>query len=193
MTQSIDLKTLEFKTPNQLSDNERAFIRDTYKAYFMTCKPRIKAIGLCVVCGGVPTPKVGLIDVRFLLSPITQKPCYSLKYGQYPIIVQDCNVKNAIDEYLHSDEIFSMYLDAKNIPEEGVVIPLFQIRWKGNNKRLTDAHNIIHAAGKAIGFNAKSLRLHLLGDCIVSPFHVSFDEETGLSFTNCLTTSQLIV
>lgn len=185
----INIKSLEGKKFNELSQAERDAIRSAYLAYFdkyTHTKPRMKALAYCVLVGGVPTTKVGELTIRFkrikkdfpLFGIHTDEVQTSLHWGKYRIPgfpdgenELENKLYEALANYISNEKRFADYLpDAEGKAPENmpdcVDLPLFtrELHTKDKGAPLKDCRVMMYNAAQSFNFDASSLRLHYFGD-----------------------------
>lgn len=174
----MNLNELSKKHLKDLTPDEIDFIKSEYKAYFDKCEPRTKALGYAVIFGGVPTDKIGLIDIAIRPQGV------GLSIGPFPIL--NGNNSEAIAgilDYVRTDSRFQAALYGP----DGEKMPLFVATRNGgkvNNTgcRLHDCKTAMAHAGRAIGFNASKIKkLYRLGDSFrVCVGGFKWDREGGI-------------
>lgn len=178
----MELKDLQGKKLNELKPSERQFILDAYLVYFDTCKPRKRAIGYCVVLGGVPTSKIGMVDITFNRL-FNGDVAYSLSLGPVPLFDNNPNLHAAIQDYIQHEPRFTDCVNGHfdlNDDGRGPTLPLFAPTRNSTNERLANCVTVMTDAGNAIGFNAMSLRLHELHGAFFIPTNFHYDQNSGI-------------
>ena len=182
----MELKKLQGKKLNELRPSDRQTILDAYLAYFDTCKPRKRAIGYCVVVGGVPTSKIGMIDVNFTMFLNTLH--YSLSLGPVPLFDSNPKLHAVIEDYIQHEPRFSECLRGEfelDNDGKGPSMPLFAPTRNSTNDRLANCVTVMTDAGNAIGFNAMSIRLHELQGAFFIPTNFHYDQNSGIDIKDC--------
>lgn len=166
----MDLKSLSQKKIYELSDAERDYIKAMYKSYFdATDNARLRAIGYCVVFGGVPTDKIGAIDIT--IAHTANGVAVGLNLGPFPILNGieggQGDTMAAIRDYIVREPRFAQPLNGKhgNIDFQEFHAPLF-VSTKNSKTlggRLHDCKTMLAKAGREIGFNGGKIKLYQLG------------------------------
>lgn len=196
----IDIQTLQDKHIYDLSDEEQNAIQAAYLRYFDTENVRNRAIGYCVLRGGVPTKRIGQIMINFRWLFIDQtghteaddpidRIGYGLTFGPFPLIydkTKEPGLHKALCDYIQSEPRLLNCLRG-NIPVDGVSMPLFVALKKGRydtdvGSYLATCHVLLHKAGKAIHFNGSKLKLYKLGHAFKWPESISWDDKQGFVF-----------
>lgn len=184
----MELKDLQGKKLNELAASERQFILDSYLSYFDTCKPRKRAIGYCVALGGVPTSKIGMVDITFNRIFATGEVGYSLSLGPVPLFDNNPKLHSALQDYIQREPRFADYVanrfDLDN-DGRGPTLPLFAPTRNSTNDRLANCVTVMTDAGNAIGFNAMSIRLHELHGAFFIPTSFHYEQSRGIDIKNC--------
>ena len=183
----MNLTELQGRKIETLYNDERLFIRDSYLSYFDTCKPRKRAIGYCVVLGGVPSSRIGMLDAHFSRIPTNDNVGYSINIGPFPLFDSDPKLKAVLEAYMQTDKRLKPFTEGKFTLDnsgQGPIMPLFVPTMNSNNERMPDCKLLMLSAGKAIGFNASKLRLNELGGAMFIPMSMHYDSETGWDFAN---------
>ena len=163
----MNLKDLSKKKIFELTTAERDFIKSRYKAYFDALdNPRSRALGYCVVCGGVPTDKVGALDI--VIRNDNGRVGVGFNIGPFPIlngINGGGETMRALRAFIVTDQRFTGALSNPTGACE-LRLPLF-ISTKNSKHvggRLHDCKSMMAAAGREIGFNGSKIKLYQLGD-----------------------------
>lgn len=199
----IDIKTLQDKKIYELTTDEVAAIQDAYLHYFDHCGSlKKRAIGYCVIVGGVPVDSIGDFTLSFdytIVDPTMpgghgDEVGVGLSFGVLPVIPSMTDLLNpkykalvgAIRDYIQKEPRFMEYLSkppAKALPINGLRLPLF-ISNVGKTKGmpLKNCRTWMAEAGKAIGFNASKLKLHTLGNVLKVAGGMSWEPGKPIEF-----------
>lgn len=173
-----DFSNMVNKSLDELSPSEINSIREAYLAYFDAQKPREKAIGYMVVCGGVPASRLGHIDM-LIGCPMG----WQLKIGKYAIFMNTSNTRffNAIDGYVKSyKDALELLMRLEEVWNPGEVyydiLPLFRATGTSNRIGADAAKKFLQKANAEIGFCPKRFQLHQLGHDLGLPWKASADD-----------------
>lgn len=163
---------------DSLKPSEIEEIREAYLSYFDKQKPRDKAIGYMVVCGGVPSSRLGHIDM-LIGCPMG----WQLKIGKYAIFFNMNNERflNAIDGYIKNyKDALELLMRLEEMWKPGEVyydiLPLFRSGRTSDRISPKCAGHIIQKASKEIGLIPKGFMLHQLGHDLILPWNACSDD-----------------
>lgn len=146
---------------SRLTGDECTFIRNQYKSYFDSKRPRARAIGYCVISAGISVYEVGELDIVFDWNrgvySFNNSICYALKFHDFSVICRGDGFQDAMNDYLKSDKRFKAILEAGEMPKEPVSFVLFKPGTSSNAERITNCETAMWKAGKALGFKHSAI------------------------------------
>lgn len=181
---------LQNKSLSELCPSEIDAIRSAYMDYFDEQKPRDKAIGYMVVCGGIPAARLGHIDM-LIGCPMG----WQLKIGRYVIFMNMQNMRffNAIDGYIKNyKEAYELMMRLEQMWKPGEVyydqMPLFRSGSTKDRLGASCAGKVIQRANRELGWKTTGFALHQLGHDMILPWNAAagdseqLDRQSMLSF-----------
>ena len=189
----IDFEALSQKNISDFTDDEKTALRDAYLQYFDKLNVRMRAIGYCVIYGGVPSHRIGEIMVNFSrfhnISTEKDEVSVSLTFGPFPLVydpIKDAKFGEIIREYMLSEARFAAPYHGDGVGwDYPLKMPLFIATKKsrygdGAGGPLRNVQQLLHKAGMSFGFSARKIKLYLLGNGF--KFTESFIWKSGSGF-----------
>lgn len=187
----MDIKNLEGKTIAEMTQADKDFLRHEYMRYFDTLNPRNRAIGYCVVCGGIPQMKIGLTDFFFwknkgvlcqFRKTVKDLP-YALMFehvdGNRRIFNADLHAAMAeggesakfagvLWEYIKSDGRFYEAINGE-FDKSSILLPAFVPLMNSKYDRLDSCKTLMAKANLAIGYDSTKIACHRLASVVYAP------------------------
>lgn len=168
------LRDFEGKTWGEIPPEGQTRIFCAYKDYFDTLDRRKRAIGYCVIMGGIAPRHIGIVDA-IIQKDACGRRGFGLSIGGRICLMDDARLLDALDDYILNDPRFVEIADG--IKSGGrAVAPLFVAAYNGRHDSLRDCVTFMCKAGKAIGYNARKIRLNHMTDNPIRVFPWRYDD-----------------
>lgn len=128
---------------------------------------RKRAIGYCVIIGGISPRKIGTLDAVLCRDP-NGRYAWGIAQNGHVCLLDDARLMGALESYIRSDSrLCEKWATVK--PGERATAPLFIPLLNGRHERLHDCLYFMWNASKSVGFDARRICLNRMNDNPIRP------------------------